>query len=352
MEIEEELKSNGIEVIEKLDDETIKSIAEFVASGICNTFPKLHFNYHDLFDEICNLPMFIANIPIGLAEASYFYKNSSIYFRDGMGLSDLKKFAIHEIIHHIQEIKDDDGTLLRLGLLELHKSKPYGVGLNEAAVQIISSYILSEPLESVKYYGIEFSTISPNYYPLICNLMSQICYLVGEDLLYDSTFYSNDNFKNRLISLTNKKTFDKIESNFDKLLAFEEQIAILNNNLTDKNCPSNKVKKYTKLIIKYKQKIKNTFLETQNYIFTSYFNNEFKKLNSEHDIEVFKNNLLIYKDLIGSCEDYFTFTNYHHNMIDKINTDYNLIITKSLIQHKPNKLLEFFKKFFKYDKNL
>ena len=303
MEIEEELKSNGIEVIEKLDDETIKSIAEFVASGICNTFPKLHFNYHDLFDEICNLPMFIANIPIGLAEASYFYKNSSIYFRDGMGLSDLKKFAIHEIIHHIQEIKDDDGTLLRLGLLELHKSKPYGVGLNEAAVQIISSYILSEPLESVKYYGIEFSTISPNYYPLICNLMSQICYLVGEDLLYDSTFYSNDNFKNRLISLTNKKTFDKIESNFDKLLAFEEQIAILNNNLTDENCPSNKVKKYTKLIIKYKQKIKNTFLETQNYIFTSYFNNEFKKLNSEHDIEVFINNLLIYKDLIGSCED-------------------------------------------------
>ena len=39
-------------------------------------------------------------------------------------------------------------------------------------------------------------------------------------------------------------------------------------------------------------------------------------------------------------------------MIDKINTDYNVIITKSLIQHKPNKLLEFFKKFFKYDKNL
>lgn len=63
MEIEEELKLNGIEVIEKLDDDTVKSIAQFVASGICNTFPKLHFNYHDLFDEICNLPMYIANIP-------------------------------------------------------------------------------------------------------------------------------------------------------------------------------------------------------------------------------------------------------------------------------------------------
>lgn len=63
MNIEEELKSNGIEVIERLDLDTAKSIAEFVASGICNTFPKLRFNFHDLFDEICNLPMYIANMP-------------------------------------------------------------------------------------------------------------------------------------------------------------------------------------------------------------------------------------------------------------------------------------------------
>lgn len=59
-----------------------------------------------------------------------------------MGLSDFKKFAIHEIIHHIQEVKDDDGTLIRLGLLEFNKSKISGIGLNESAVQIISSYIL------------------------------------------------------------------------------------------------------------------------------------------------------------------------------------------------------------------
>lgn len=63
MGIEEELKSNGIEVLERLDLDTVKSIAEFVASNICNTFPKLHFNFHDLFDEICNLPMYIANMP-------------------------------------------------------------------------------------------------------------------------------------------------------------------------------------------------------------------------------------------------------------------------------------------------
>ena len=264
-----------------------------------------------------------------------------------MGLSDLKKFAIHEIIHHIQEVKDDDGTLIRLGLLEFNKSKVSGMGLNESAVQIISSYILSEPLESVKYYGIELSTISPNYYPLICNLMSQICYIVGEDILYDSTFYSNDNFKNRLINLISKKSFEKIDCNFDKLLKFEEQIAIINNKLADKDCSSSKAKKYTNLINKYKQKIKNTFLETQDCIFTSYFNNEFKKLNSNHDIEVYKNNLLIYKDLIGTSDDYFTFANYNNKIIDKINNEYSSIISNSLVEHKPNKIVEILKKLFK-----
>lgn len=60
-----------------------------------------------------------------------------------MGLSDLKRFAIHEIIHHLQEVIDDDNTLIRLGLLEFNKpNKAFGMGLNEAAVQIISSYIL------------------------------------------------------------------------------------------------------------------------------------------------------------------------------------------------------------------
>ena len=264
-----------------------------------------------------------------------------------MGLSDFKKFAVHEIIHHIQEVKDDNNTLIRLGLCEFNKSKVLGMGLNESAVQIISSYILSEPLESVKYYGIELSTISPNYYPLICNLMSQICYIIGEDILYDSTFYSNDNFKNRLIDLTSKKSFEKIEYNFDKLLKFEEQIAIINNKLADKNCSSNKARKYNNLINKYKQKIKKTFLETQDCIFTSNFNNQFKKLTFDHDIEVYKNNLLIYKDLIGISDDYFTFANYNNKMVDKINNEYNSIISNSLIAHKPNKILDFFKKLFK-----
>lgn len=63
MTIEEELKENGIEIIEQLDKDTVRDVAEFVASGICGTFPKLHFNYNDLVDEICNINMYVANMP-------------------------------------------------------------------------------------------------------------------------------------------------------------------------------------------------------------------------------------------------------------------------------------------------
>ncbi len=176
--------------------------------------------------------------------------------------------------------------------------------------------------------------------------MSQICYLVGENTLYDSTFYSNDNFKNRLIDLIGKKNFDKISIGFDKLLQFEEQIALISNKLYDNNCSNTKSKKYANIINKYKQKIKYTFLKTQNLLFISYFNNQFKILNSDSDIEIFKNKLLIYKDLIGKSDNYFTFTNYNNKIIDKINNEYTSIINNSLIEHKQNKLMEFFKRIF------
>ena len=157
--------------------------------------------------------MFIANMPTGLAEACYFYENSGIYFRDGMGLNDLKKFAVHEVIHHIQEVKNEKNELVQMGLSNYKNGKGTCIALNEAAVQIVSSCVLETKLETVKYYGIEFSTISPDCYPLICNLLSQMCYIVGEDLLYDSVFYSTDKFKNKFIELCGKNSFNIIKKN-------------------------------------------------------------------------------------------------------------------------------------------
>ena len=96
--------------------------------------------------------MYIADIPEGMSEASYFYKNSAIYFRDGMGLGDLEKFAVHELIHNLQEKKDAKGNLIRLGLCTFKGSKISGMALNEAAVQLLASNILGYTFENVTYY--------------------------------------------------------------------------------------------------------------------------------------------------------------------------------------------------------
>lgn len=41
--------------------------------------------------------MYVAKIPEGLAEANYFYKNSSVYFKDGLTVDELEKFAVHDL---------------------------------------------------------------------------------------------------------------------------------------------------------------------------------------------------------------------------------------------------------------
>ena len=75
--------------------------------------------------------------------------------------------------------------------------KVYGLGINEAAVQLATAKALNFSEDSVKYYDINFNTISPNFYPLECNLIAQMAYITGEYTLFDSTFNSNNNFKNK-----------------------------------------------------------------------------------------------------------------------------------------------------------
>ena len=80
--------------------------------------------------------------------------NFVIYFNDHIADDDLEEFAIHECIHYIQEIKDKRNYLLRMGLCDYTEFKIYGLGLNEAAVQLMASKVLAIPKEYVKYFNI------------------------------------------------------------------------------------------------------------------------------------------------------------------------------------------------------
>ena len=259
MSVESDLRKDGIKVVDILDTMTVNRIAHNIATKLCETFPELCFNESDLFAKLARLTMYRAEMPEGMAEANYFYKNTSIYFNERVAIEDLEEFAIHECIHYIQEIKDKRNNLIRMGLCNFDTLKITGMGLNEAAVQYLTSKVIGIQKEAVKYFGISFETISPSYYPLECNLIEQLTYFTGDEILFDSTFTSNDKFKNYFIQLTSSKTFTEIELCCDQILELEEEILRLNNKFYSYDERCNNVDKIGAKQDTLKKKITDTY---------------------------------------------------------------------------------------------
>ena len=349
MSVNSELKKYGIEVIKPLDTIYINLIAKNIADKLCSTFPEYNFDCNQIFSQIARLNMYVAKIPNGVAEANYFYKNNSIYFSDNIEYEDIDIFAIHECIHYLQQIKDKKDNLIRLGLCEFSEFKIYGMALNEAAVQIASAKLKNYKKDSVRYYNINFNTISPTYYPILCNLVSQMAYLTGEDLLFNSVFFSNDDFKNKFIELTNETTFLRVCKNLDIILNTEEELIILNSKLEKLNTNIKIINKINNKINNKRKKITDTYFETQNIILTTYFEYEFQEISNKKEIEIFRNKLYNFKNLIGTNDQYTYYSEYYIEKMAKLEDLYKLFEFKSskngLVKIKTNKILSFFKKF-------
>ena len=349
MSIESDLRKDGIEVIETLDTLKINSIARNISQKICDTFPNYGFNVNELFIRLSRINMYKAKMPEGMAEANYFYKNNSIYFNEHIADEDLEEFAIHECIHAIQEVKDKHNYLIRMGLCDYTEFKIYGLGLNEAAVQLMSSKINAIPKEYVKYFNISFETNSPSYYPLECCLVNQLSYITGEDILFESTLNSNDNFKHVFSELTSPKTFVTIQNAIDEILNHEEEIIKLNNKIVQIDDRNKKVDGMIKKIDELKHEITLIFLRTQNLITSSYFDNAFDKIVDLEGLEKYRRKLYNFKDYLGHTEGYTFFNDYYVSKMEKLEEKYNLLengqfeTAIKLISKKENKLIKFLK---------
>ena len=349
MSIESDLKKDGIEVISQLDTLRVNSIARAVSIGLCETFPSLKFNQNELFIKLSRLNMYIAKMPEGMAEANYFYKNCSIYFNSKLDDEDLEEFAIHECIHYIQEVKDRKNYLLRMGLCDYTEFRIYGLGLNEAAVQLMASKVLAIPKEYVKYYNLSFETTSPSYYPLECCLANQLAYLVGEDVLFESTFNSNDNFKKKFVEHTSYKSFMTIQDNFDKILMAEEDIIKINNKILQIDDRNKKVDNMIRKIDSLKKNITTTFIKTQNLIISSYFDKAFLEINDLEGVENYRRKLYNFKDYLASTDNYTFFNDYYVDKMVDLEDKYNLLENNSnvssmyLVKRKTSKILSFFR---------
>ena len=345
MSIESDLKKDGITVIGTLDTLSINTISRDVAEMLCKAFPNQNFIFQNLFIALSRIPMYTADIPDGFAEATYFYKNSSMYFKSGLKLEELEKFAVHEFIHYLQEIKDKKGHLMRLGLCDFGDFKVCGMGLNEGAVQLMASKAIGSQEEIVKYYGISLPTNSPAYYPILCNLVNQMAYVAGEESLYDSTFYGSDTFKEQFSNLCGIDNFFKIQSNLDKIMETEEKAIKLNNKLISDSCEGMKAQRVAKKVENCKEKIKNLFFETQNLIYSSYFNKQFSKISTTADIDEYRVRLYNYKNYIGISENYSDFNEFYINKMMDLDNKYENIMNNTDLAVVSNSIIaKFFRK--------
>ena len=349
MSIESILKKDGIEVTEKLDTLKINSIARNISIKICHTFPNYNLDQNELFIKLSRLNMYRAKMPEGMSEANYFYKNTSIYFNEHIPDEDLEEFAVHECIHYIQEVKDKKNYLIRMGLCDYTEFKIYGLGLNEAAVQLMSSKINGIPKEYVKYFGISFETTSPTYYPIECCLVNQLAYLIGEDVLFESTINSNDNFKQKFIDCTSGKVFMAIQNAIDDILYREEDIIKLNNKILEIDDRNKKVDGMLKKIDELKSEITLTFMRTQNLIISGYFDSAFEKITNLDELENYRKKLYSFKDYLGFTEGYTFFNDYYVKKMEELEHKYNVLergeleTSIRLITKKESKLIAFFK---------
>lgn len=347
MSIESELKKEGIEVIKNLDTLQVNTIAGFVTEKLCSKFPEQNLDSNELFIDLSRLNMCIAKMPPSAALAKFYYKNSTIYFSDTLNTEDIQKLAIHECIHYIQQSTNKKNKLVRLGLCDFSSSTLCGMGVNEAAVQLMSSICLDVDTDEVKYYGIDFPTKSPSYYPLQCNLVKQLAYITGDDILFNSTLFGNDNFKEKFISLTSADVFYTIQKNIDSIVYLEDELVMYSNTLATVDGNVRTITKLSKKVNKLKEKISKTFFDTQNLIVSSYFNNYFKTLTTPKCIENFRNKLFGYKNFIGTNDKYSYFSDYYLDMMKKLETKYEELENKpstALVVEKKNIFAILFKK--------
>lgn len=343
MSIESDLRKDGIRVVDILDTMSVNRIAHNIATKLCNTFPELCFNEGDLFTKLSRLSMYRATMPEGMAEANYFYKNTSIYFNEKIDYEDLEEFAIHECIHYIQEVKDKKNNLIRMGLCNFDNFKIEGMGLNEAAVQYITSKVIGIEKDYVKYFGVSFRTISPSYYPLECNLIEQMAYITGETVLYDSTFTSNDKFKNTFIELTSEKTYDDMEYYVDRILELEENIIKLNNKSSAFEERNKTVDKIVAKTNDCKNKIAEYFEKAQNLIIKSYFDKSYKSITNLEELDNYRRKLDHYGEFIGRTDNYTFFDDYYTEKMSQLEHKSNVLenggIETALECKKPNKFV-------------
>ena len=200
--------------------------------------------------------------------------------------------------------------------------------------------------ENVKYFGIDIPTNTEAYYPLECTLVNQMAYVIGEDVLFDSTLNSNDKFKKQFISFTSEKAFYTIQNNIDLLVEKQDDLKELYCIIQQNDTDIKLTKKCVSEIEKCKSQVRNLFLDTQKLILTSYFDNTINLVYTPKLIENYRNKLYLYKNLLGQVDGDTFFNDYYIDKMVELEKRYDLNNTeiRDLVVVKHNFISVLFRK--------
>ena len=318
--------NTGIIVTKKIEDKEAIKLIDSVATKLVESYPNSKLIYMNIFKTLLDTPMYYAKIPEGISKVNYYYKDSSIIFKEGMDLSIIDEYMLHEFIHKLQEKRDRHGNIVRIGICEFNLIKIKGTGLNEGAIQYIISNVIDNSDKTIDVNGIEIISKS-TYYPLLSNIINQLAVLLGEDELIDSTINGNEDFKFKIIDNIGFVEYNKIEKNMNLLLQ----------NIAKKELD---------------ETIKKIYFDTQDLIYQAYFNNHIKRIENEQEIKETKNLFNTYSMITGKASDYVNFKKYEEVFLNTLKCKEQEIYNKKLpIDLRNNKIYSIIRKIKRLFKN-
>ena len=346
MNTEKKLEKLGITTTREFTQREVRYIAEEVTELLVKAFPILEDDYNNLLIRLLNCKMYFANINENknISNVNYIYENKSIYFDERVNLDNINDKIIHECIHYLQDIRNEKGKLKKMGLCGFEELSTYGLGINEGAVQYIASKAVGNTLTITKKAGIILKTVSPNYYPFLTNLIHQVVYVMGEDIIVKGTINCNDKFEEEFLN-----TFEERASTIIKM--FDKIIDLLNKSNEETQEENKQL---------FNTEIANEYIETQNTIMKTYFDKICNRLTTIEEVDFYIEKFLNYKPLLGVVEETrFSLNDDYEQYKEQILKKFDKRImeiskessknTLSIIYN--NRLFRFFKKIFSYFTN-
>ena len=313
-------KLHGISNITEISAKDRHTISKKAVDLIYPVVSEFKISKEMLFNSLGKSNMYLADFD-DLSMGKYDYTTNSIYFSNDLNINNLDSSVIHEILHFFQAELTEDNFLIRMGLFKPSKlfRPEKGLGLNEASVQYIASTIVKEVPDHVKYYELELTTPSSNYYPIETAIIRQMCFFTGTYPLFFSTLFSTDLFEKTFKTITSEENYNYIEEKLTYIVQLQEKLSDVYSTIHTHNQAESKKISVLNNITNLKNKLRETVLDVQKIIYTSAFANELDKIETVQDIVNMKTLISNFENYIINYEGDYSFEQFK----DKINIELN-----------------------------